>query len=40
MTFMYEQYNVLHVEQPIDDAQLGGGAGAALLWSKVNLDVE
>ncbi len=24
-------YNVLHVEWPIDDAQLGGAAGAALL---------
>ncbi len=25
MTFMNEHYNVLHVEKPIDDAQLGGG---------------
>ncbi len=32
MTFMNEHYNVLHVE-PIDDAQLGGGAGAALQQS-------
>ncbi len=24
----------------IDDAQLGGAAGAALLWSKINLDLE
>ncbi len=31
MTFMNVHYNVLHVEYPIDDAQLGGGAGAALL---------
>ncbi len=30
MTFMNEHYNVLHVEYPIDDAQLGDGAGAAL----------
>ncbi len=31
MTFMNVHYNVLHVELPIDDAQLGGAAGAALL---------
>ncbi len=28
MTFMNVHYDVLHVEQPIDGAQLGGGAGA------------
>ncbi len=27
------------MQSSFDDAQLGGGAGAAL-WSKVNLDVE
>ncbi len=37
MTFMNVHYDVLHV---IDDAQLGGGAGAAWLWSKVHLDLE
>ncbi len=29
MTFMNVYYDVLHVEYPIDGAQLGGGAGAA-----------
>ncbi len=37
MTFMNVYYYAL---QPIDDAQLWGGAGAALLWSKFYLDVE
>ncbi len=37
MTFMNVYYYAL---QPIDDAQLVGGAGAALLWSKFYLDVE
>ncbi len=31
MKFMNVYYYVLHVEKPIDDAQLGSGAGAALL---------